>query len=155
MDAQQVTALLPIIWSFLPDGLVDEVHMKDSKTVAAIRQLTVLFVKLKGIALGGEAVDQMQQTLIVMQTAIIGHGGFIKEFSVDDKVRHQFQTLGLMFVILDLFSQCASLIPIFTDSVCVDALLSLITNMSFCSFQGLCVCRGLQHDFVRQHELCV
>ena len=36
--------------------------MKDAKTVAAIRQLTVLFVKLKGIALGGEAVDQMQQT---------------------------------------------------------------------------------------------
>lgn len=86
VDPKQVTALLPIFWSFLPDGLVEEVHMGDTKTVAAIRQLTVLFVKLKGIALGGDTVDQMQQTLLVMQTAINGHGGFIKEFSVDDKV---------------------------------------------------------------------
>ena len=93
MDADQVTSLLPIFWSFLPDGLVEEVHMGDSKTVAAIRQLTVLFVKLTGISLSGDAVDQMQQTLLVMQTAINGHGGFIKEFSVDDKVRRQATTV--------------------------------------------------------------
>jgi hypothetical protein len=46
----------------------------------------VLFVKLKGIDFSGDdAMDRMQATLLVMQEAINGHGGFIKEFSVDDK----------------------------------------------------------------------
>ena len=43
-------------------------------------------MKLKGIDFSGDdAMDHMQATLLVMQEAINGHGGFIKEFSVDDK----------------------------------------------------------------------